>query len=74
MHYYNMQSEQIAQMDIRIKELQEANASLDLALDLALDEIESGRGRERRLLYTVVAFGMVAVLAIMRACWLEMGR
>lgn len=74
MHYYNIQSEQIGEMSARIRELEEINASTELALDVAWDEIEQGRERERRLSLAVIGFATVAMLAILEAGWLAMGR
>lgn len=61
-------------MRTRIRELEEMLASAELALDVAWDEIEECRGRERRLLWTVVGFGMVAAVAIANTCWMAAGR
>lgn len=49
-HYYSIQSDQIAEMRTRIRELEEMLASAELALDVAWDEVQEARGRERRLL------------------------
>lgn len=74
MHYYNIQSEQIGEMSARIRELEEINASAELSLEAALDEIEEGLHRERRLSLAVIGFATVAMLAIMEAGWLAIGR
>lgn len=74
MHYYNMQSDQIAEMHARIRELEEVSASAELSLEAAMDEIEEGRERERRLACAVIGFATVAMLAILEAGWLAMGR
>lgn len=55
----------------RIRELEEQLASAELALDIAWDEIEEGRGRECRWRLTAIGFGVVAALAIGQ---LAMGR
>lgn len=75
MHYYdNMQGDQIAEMSKRIRELEEINASVELALDVAWDEIEEGRQRECRLIWTVMGFGLLAMVAIINASWQAVGR
>lgn len=70
MHYFNSQAGDVY---ARVRELEEQLASAELALDVAWDEIERGRGREQRLCLVVFGFATVAVVAIIKATWLAMG-
>lgn len=73
MHYYT-QADVEAKMRTRIRELEEIAASAELELGVAWDEIDDGRQRERRLLWTVIALGTVAVIAVAKVSWMAMGR
>lgn len=73
MHHYNETAlECIDRLRERVRELEEINASSELMIDVAWDELDRSRKRERRLMYIVLVFG--TVLAIMEASWLAMWR
>lgn len=66
MHFYT-QSDRFEAMSKRIRELEEICASAEIALEMAWDEVDALHGRERRLTWTVMAFGLLAVVAIIQA-------
>ena len=73
MHYYNLQSDHIAEMHARIKELEEVNLTQEVQMAALMDEIDECREREYRLTWVTVAFAAVAMLAILVACWKDGG-
>lgn len=73
MHYYNLQSDQISEMHARIKELEEQNLTMEVALANSYDAIDECQERERRMQWTAMVFATVAVLAIWVACWKDGG-
>ncbi len=74
MHYYNMQSDHILAMSARIRDLEDKLASAELGFDVAWDEVQQSRGRERRLLWTAIGLGVVAAVAITQVGLLAAGR
>jgi len=62
------------QMRTRIRELEEEKAAADFLIAALLDDVGESRGRERRLLWTVVAFGTVMTIAVVKCSWMAMGR
>lgn len=73
MHYYTQQTaEYIERMQARVRELEEQLVSAELVIAQALDQIDEGLGRERRLMWTVLGFGSVMTIAIMKCSWMAM--
>jgi len=63
-----------AQMQARIRELEEEKAAADFLIAALLDDVGESRGRERRLLWTALAFGTVMTIAVVKCSWMAMGR
>lgn len=64
MHYYNMQSDQIAEMHARIRELEDrARATAALMLEAAC-EINASHKRERNLKFALAFAVAIAVVAL----------
>lgn len=73
MHHYSTK-DYVDSLHASLRELEGKLASAELGLDVAWDEIERGRDRERRLLWTAISLGVVAVVAIVKVSWLAIER
>ncbi len=62
MHYFDMKSQQIAQMQAQIRELEAQLASAQRGYDVARDEVHRCWDRERMWMWRAIWLGALAVM------------